>query len=274
MRTGYKIGEVAKLFNISNRTLIHYDQINLFKPDYVDQENGYRYYSSHQILELYFILILKNSGFSLKDIKEYTQSRNIQESIDFLKSKEELIDIKIEELKKTKMIIREKQEEFEKILLSDEIAPSIIYAGPFQAIIENIESPFDGIEIGKIYNKLFSLEKDLNFKDKKYIAIVDKSDLNKKEFSKLKKLGILIPEDEKYSSEILTEKRKFATITHKDSYESLEESYKKLLDFIQINSYNIVGDSIEISNEWMLQLEKGIGGIVKILIPIEKINYL
>ncbi|MGL4533771.1 MAG: MerR family transcriptional regulator [Fusobacteriaceae bacterium] len=272
MRKGYKIGEIAKLFNISNRTLIHYDHINLLKPDYVDQENSYRYYSFHQIFKLYFIIILKKSGFSLEDIKIYTNSKNIEESIEFLNSKEKILSKKIEEFKKTRKIIQEKQEEFKKISNLKEMLPSIVSEGPFRAVLVDIEDSFSGIEVGKAYNNLFKLEKNLNLKNKKYIGGVDIENLKKRDFFKLKNLGILIPEELNIPSKTISEKAKFATILHKDSFESLEQSYEKLINFIELNSYEILGDSIEISNELLLPLKKGIGGILKILIPVQSIE--
>ncbi|MBO1301252.1 MerR family DNA-binding transcriptional regulator, partial [Enterococcus sp. DIV1271a] len=36
------IGKMSKLSNISIRTLRYYDQINLFKPEYINKENNYR----------------------------------------------------------------------------------------------------------------------------------------------------------------------------------------------------------------------------------------
>lgn len=268
MRKGYKIGEVASLFKISNRTLIHYDQIDLLKPAYVDRENNYRYYSFHQIFQLYFIIILKNSGFSLEDIKKYTNSKNIGESMEFLSSKEKIIQEKIEELEKTRDIIREKRKEFENILNSEELVPSIVCEGPFKALLIDIENPQSGIEVGKAYNGLFKLEKGVDLKNKKYITAVDVENLKKRDFSQIKKMGILIPEGISIPSRLLSEKTMFATILHKDSFESLEESYMKLLHFIEENSYEITGDSIEISNELLLPLDKGIGGILRILIPV------
>ncbi|MEG2381739.1 MAG: S-layer homology domain-containing protein, partial [Oscillospiraceae bacterium] len=37
--------------------------------DYIDEENGYRYYSNSQIWDLFFIITLKEAGFSLEEIK-------------------------------------------------------------------------------------------------------------------------------------------------------------------------------------------------------------
>ena len=42
------ISEFASLTNVSRQTLIYYDKIGLFKPDFKN-ESGYRYYSVKQI---------------------------------------------------------------------------------------------------------------------------------------------------------------------------------------------------------------------------------
>ena len=38
----FTIGEISKHQNISRQTLIFYDKIGLFRPAYVDPENGYQ----------------------------------------------------------------------------------------------------------------------------------------------------------------------------------------------------------------------------------------
>src|SRR4051794_31201230 len=48
----YSIGEVSKLANISVQTLRYYDQIDLFKPSYVDPQTNYRYYKDAQLYYL------------------------------------------------------------------------------------------------------------------------------------------------------------------------------------------------------------------------------
>ncbi|MEH7531769.1 MerR family DNA-binding transcriptional regulator, partial [Priestia megaterium] len=39
---------MAKLRGVTTETLRHYDRIGLFKPFYVDENTGYRYYSIFQ----------------------------------------------------------------------------------------------------------------------------------------------------------------------------------------------------------------------------------
>ena len=49
------IGKFSKLSGLSNKTLIWYDQVGLLKPDYVNPDNGYRYYSEQSLDKVMFI---------------------------------------------------------------------------------------------------------------------------------------------------------------------------------------------------------------------------
>ena len=44
------IGEVAKVANVSIQTLRYYDQIDLFKPAYIDPQTNYRFYKDSQLI--------------------------------------------------------------------------------------------------------------------------------------------------------------------------------------------------------------------------------
>lgn len=269
MKKKYKIGEVAKLFNISRRTLLHYDEIDLFKPIIVDTENNYRYYLEDQLMDLYFILALKRAGFSLFEIKEYTKGKNIKESEIFLESKEKIIDSKIKELETLKDIIKRKRKELKKIEVMEDLKPSIIIAGPFKVILIDVQSPFETKEVVKAFNEVYELEEELTLKNKKYLSKLSLEDLKNNIFNKIRSTGVLLSEKDTFQNTEIIPKGKFASLIYTGSYESLEFAYKKLLEYIEQNCYTICGDSIEIVNEWMVQVEGGIGGIVKILIPIE-----
>ena len=64
-----KIGDFARLGQVSVVTLRHYDEIGLLKPVAVDGFTGYRYYSVAQLPRLNRILALKDLGFSLEQIE-------------------------------------------------------------------------------------------------------------------------------------------------------------------------------------------------------------
>ncbi len=64
----YGIGRVARLAQVSARTLRHYDDLGLLKPSYVDPFSGYRYYSPEQVFRLHRILVLRDLGVPLAQI--------------------------------------------------------------------------------------------------------------------------------------------------------------------------------------------------------------
>jgi DNA-binding transcriptional MerR regulator len=63
-----RIGEFARVGQVSIVTLRHYDQHGLLKPNALDPDTGYRYYSLDQLPRLNRILALKDLGFSLDQI--------------------------------------------------------------------------------------------------------------------------------------------------------------------------------------------------------------
>lgn len=69
-RTLLKIGEMAALNHISTQTLRLYDRNNLLKPEYLDPETGYRYYTLEQCAKLDLIHALKSCRLSLEKIRE------------------------------------------------------------------------------------------------------------------------------------------------------------------------------------------------------------
>jgi DNA-binding transcriptional MerR regulator len=101
------IGKMAQLNNISDQALRLYDRIGLLKPDYVDEQTGYRYYNIKQCARLDMIQYMKELGMSLKQIKEHLDRQNISVIQEVLKRQKKLIDEKIEELnQKQKAVIR------------------------------------------------------------------------------------------------------------------------------------------------------------------------
>ena len=104
----YRIGEFSYLFEVTIKTLRHYDKIDLFKPAFTDPYTGYRYYNEEQKEEFANILKLKNLNFSLEEIKEMNNNFS-----------KELLDRKINDLEEEKINIKNKITELEKICKGD-----------------------------------------------------------------------------------------------------------------------------------------------------------
>ena len=64
----YGIGTVARLAQVSVRTLRYYDELGLLRPVWTDPETGHRWYSSDQLPRLHRILALRDLGVALADI--------------------------------------------------------------------------------------------------------------------------------------------------------------------------------------------------------------
>lgn len=63
-----KIGEFARLSQVSMKTLRHYDRLGLLRASQIDPENGYRLYQIEQLADMMRIQALKDCGFALEEI--------------------------------------------------------------------------------------------------------------------------------------------------------------------------------------------------------------
>ena len=64
----FRIGEFSQIARVSGRLLRYYDSIGLLRPQRIDPETGYRYYSAGQLERLNRILALKELGLSLDQV--------------------------------------------------------------------------------------------------------------------------------------------------------------------------------------------------------------
>lgn len=75
----YRIGMFSKLGKTTVKTLHHYNEVGLLRPAYVDEENGYRYYTTEQLFRLHKIVALRQMGFSIAEISVIIDGHNEEE---------------------------------------------------------------------------------------------------------------------------------------------------------------------------------------------------
>ena len=85
-----KIGDLAKICNVSTQTLRYYDTEGILKPDITDSSSGYRFYSIDAVEKYKQILFYKNLGFSLDEIKKIRSATTEELRAVLQKKKEEL----------------------------------------------------------------------------------------------------------------------------------------------------------------------------------------
>ena len=71
----FRIGEFSQIARVSGRLLRYYDSIGLLRPQRIDPETGYRYYSARQLQQLNRILALKELGLSLDQVARMLDER-------------------------------------------------------------------------------------------------------------------------------------------------------------------------------------------------------
>ena len=85
------ISETSKQYDVSYRTLRHYEDEGLINPR---RESGQRLYNEGVRKRIEMIVLGRKLGFSLLEIKEIVKDANVTESVDFeqLLSKQQILE--------------------------------------------------------------------------------------------------------------------------------------------------------------------------------------
>ncbi len=132
----FKIGEFSKIAQVSGRLLRYYDEIGLFKPQHIEPETGYRYYSADQLPCLNRILALKALGLSLEQIQRLLKTNTGTEDIRqmYLERKAQLEQSLREELARLEQVqLRLKQLEHPAVDWMPDVVIKRVPAQPFLA---------------------------------------------------------------------------------------------------------------------------------------------
>lgn len=113
MKKVLTISEFAKMAGVSRQTLIYYDHIGLFSPNYV-AENGYRYYLPSQIGLFTAISILIELGVSLKDIKSKVESLSLDNALALFAKQKEIVNERMLRYQRLNDMIDTRMEQIEK----------------------------------------------------------------------------------------------------------------------------------------------------------------
>ncbi|WP_250675536.1 MerR family transcriptional regulator [Paraclostridium ghonii] len=245
----FTIGEIAILFDINKKTLRYYDEINLFKPSYIDEKNNYRYYTTNQFEKLNTIIYLKNIGIPLSSIKFHLNNRSISNTLNLFEVQQDIIEQKIEELKfiqnKVKSRINKIKDSLDYKKLN-KIIEIDIEERTVAVLKEAVKTNKDlEISIRKLENK--ANKKSSIFLGEVGVSIC-KEKLKNKLFKQYDSTFIFV-ENQDYSNEIIKvlPKGRYACIRFNGLHEDSHIYYEKLLNYIEENNYDILEDSIEIT---------------------------
>lgn len=92
----FQIGKFSIITRLSIKSLRHYHELGLLKPDYIDEDSGYRYYREAAIEKARVITMLREMEFSLKEIEDILENYSDDaDLISFLEKRRDEIKIRV-----------------------------------------------------------------------------------------------------------------------------------------------------------------------------------
>jgi len=244
MKKEYLVNEIAKMFNVSKRTLQYYDKIDLLKPAYI-KDNGYRIYTEDELVRLIEIIIWKNVGLESSEIKSIFFEKtpeNIAEKLHDIDRKLDEELKRIHFLKENIRLIKEsfnhKAKAYKGVKVKSMEIRTVSRLESSGSELSNLsEMMVQGVKILRqtIVNKIPFVEFGFVFsKDKK----VSEDYLNYTHFF------FTLPTDYKTDSTTKFEGGKYACMWYEGDLVGISEGVKKLVKWINDQNYEIQGDII------------------------------
>ncbi|MGN1162360.1 MAG: MerR family transcriptional regulator [Christensenellales bacterium] len=240
-----KIGEFSKLAKSTVKTLRYYDEVNLLKPVFVD-DNGYRYYEIEQLNDLVMIVELRKLDLPIVEINKIIKSNQkekvLENHLQFLLQEYTKKQQQISLIKK--YIAKAKKGEFMQRYEAKEIVvpKNIVYYK--HGIIDSMQNIFDfvlsaGAEV-KQHNP------NLQCKDYCYITYTAKEykekDVELEYVEAVKDFG--------KESESIKFRRdpeiKAISVEHRGSYANLSQAYAYALNYVKEKGFEIAGPIREV----------------------------
>lgn len=233
-------GEFAKLAGVTKHTLFHYDKIGLLSPEVKLPNNQYRYYSLSQLDLIKVIILLRDLGMPLLEIKSYLDQRNPSLFIDLLSRELKDIQDKILSLQKLKHWIKEELQ-----LLSDAMS----YAWDDISIIEMkkqylFTTPVYSLqdkEIAKTISKLVISGNDHNLQSPYGIGGIRDLSSFDPTIEKYTEFYLLLNHPAKGVPLKTRPAGKYLRAFHHGDYDTIYLTYERLLRFARENQIHLTG---------------------------------
>ena len=263
----YRIGAFAAMNRVTVKALRFYEERGLLLPVYINDENGYRYYSRSQMPQLNRINALKEAGFTLEEIKLLGVAEDEKEVLN--KKKSQLLS-KVAELTKQIAIIDGYILKGNGFLSSPVVIKSIeqVTVAYMPHRIRSYDCLFDlmpamGALMERTECQLASpaycftnyLE-PANMEEDVPAEICEAVTLAKEELEGLKF---------KTMPEV-----KAACAFHRGSYATISETYDRILEFIEEKGYQIDGPIRESYIDGVWNMDSECDWLTEIQIPIKE----
>lgn len=273
MKKLFSIGEISRQQNISRQTLIFYDKIGLFRPAYVDPENGYRYYSAAQLDYLDTICIMKRIGFSLDEIREHMKSYTVEDSIVALRRQLGAIERQIDELQMIKSRVEHRCATLEHaVAIHDGNARVTVERVPRQYIlVHEVAAPYSleqvSIATKECFVRSFGEKLPIFFQSG---AIVPYERICRGRYTEAAAVFLPIERMEGIADVVELPAGRCVCTYHMGDYASVGRSYERILRYCRDCGLRIISDSYEFAINDYLSTGNEDEYITKIMLYIEE----
>jgi DNA-binding transcriptional MerR regulator/effector-binding domain-containing protein len=267
----FRIGEFARIGQVTAKTLRYYDEIGLLKPSNIDPFTGYRYYTMSQLPRLNRILALKDLGLSLEEITLIlNHSLTAEEIRGMLKLKAAELEAQVADVQACLASVRARLHMIEKEheMPQQEVVFKSVPAQRFLSFREVARDvPMQFKKMGETLEK-----QDITgwSKDRVMALYYGPGDENGIDMA----VGVIAPDGFEGSVAVdgspamtvmeLPAVEKMACLIHKGSYATLCDTYQMFWRWIEANNYQIVDPCREVylnnpddlpEAEWLTEIQ-------------------
>lgn len=272
----FRIGEFSQLCRVPVSALRYYADIGLLPAAQIDQFTSYRYYSAEQLPRLNRILALKDLGLSLEQIKQALDDNlSLDEMRGMLRLRQAEIEqqLRQEQAMLDRVAARLKHIEMEGTMPEQEVVLKSIESIHSLAIREIVADPQNiGSVIEASYGAIMprgiapagqpmTIYHDMEFKpqdmDVEFVFPVGDTVTEPVPLSQGRQLDV----------KVLPGIENAATTIHKGDYDSIDQSYSLVAQWIEANGYQIAGPPREI---YLTAPGDPAGILTEIQYPVEK----
>lgn len=268
----FQIGEISRLFRLSESSLRHYEKLGLLSPEYADPQTGYRYYTTAQFEVLNTILYLRALDMPLQEIADFLHNRDVGLIEEKLRQQKEAVIRKRLELQRIERKIDSRLRQLQEAQLSTPDNIELLYTPACRLFLlrESLKiREYHDIEL-PISRLAQAQGEPLIFLGKVGVGI-SQEHLLEQAFDRYDNIFLMLDEVDDTTGEVLDLPQTLCVcVRFHGSHPQSPAHYARLMAFIQQNNLVVSGFSREITI-----IDYGMTGdtekfITEIKIPVEK----
>lgn len=245
----FAIGDVARMFHISVSSLRHYENIGILKPEKVDPDSGYRYYSSRQFEVLNSIRYLRALDMPLSEIADFLQNRDVSKIEEKLLEQKKAVLAKEAELKRIERKIDNRLSMIEDARNSVFDTIRLIHKKPCRMVRVGESLKIKGyLDMETPIRKLDSRQEEATVFLGKVGISISEEHLKKHQFDCYDGIFLILDEEDHYAGETTDFLETLCvSVRFHGSHLQASQQYQKLLNYITEHKMEIGGFSREIT---------------------------